>query len=719
MNFNTVGQSVGNHTIKAISEDDDGAQTQDTVVVSLVVPPETITVTDPNGGESWEMGSSHPITWTDNIADNVKIELYKGTSMVNTIASTTASDGSYTWSIPTTLTAGADYKVRITSTTSTLTDYSNANFTLTEEPPTPYITVTDPNGGESWEMGSSHPITWTDNISDNVKIELYKGTSMVNTIASTTASDGSYTWSIPTTLTAGADYKVRITSTTSTLTDYSNANFTLTEEPPTPYITVTDPNGGESWEMGSSHPITWTDNISDNVKIELYKGTSMVNTIASTTASDGSYTWSIPTTLTAGADYKVRITSTTSTLTDYSNANFTLTEEPPTPYITVTSPNGGENWEMGNTYTISWEDNVGDITLWYDDGLKSKHLIDTIKGSKDGTYEWTIPTDLTESTLYKMKVESVDDTSIYDWSDDYFTITAATPTPFITVTDPNGGESWEMGSSHPITWTDNIADNVKIELYKGTSMVNTIASTTASDGSYTWSIPTTLTAGSDYKVRITSTTSTLTDYSNANFTLTEEPPTPYITVTSPNGGETWLTGISESITWNDNISENVKIELYKGGSYYSTVTSSTPSDGTYSWTIPALSGTDYEIRITSINNSSIWDDSNSNFTIRELPEITVTSPNGGETWQNGVSTTITWTDNLWGDENVKITLYKGTVLSGTIVSSTPSDGSFSFVPLTLPTGNDFKVCITTVDEIAGFKEWDYSNAYFSIIPLKH
>jgi hypothetical protein len=92
---------------------------------------------------------------------------------------------------------------------------------------------------------------------------------------------------------------------------------------------------------------------------------------------------------------------------------------------------------------------------------------------------------------------------------------------------------------------------------------------------------------------------------------------PTITVTSPNGGESWAAGSQQFIAWNDNIAENVKIELYKGGSFNSTITSSTSSDGSYTWNIPAgtTTASDYTIKITSINDGNITDESDAAFTI--------------------------------------------------------------------------------------------------------
>jgi hypothetical protein len=90
-----------------------------------------------------------------------------------------------------------------------------------------------------------------------------------------------------------------------------------------------------------------------------------------------------------------------------------------------------------------------------------------------------------------------------------------------------------------------------------------------------------------------------------------------ITITSPNGGEVVNVNDTYNITWNDNIGENVKIELYKGGSFYSTVSASTASDGSESWTVApgVLAGTDYTFKITSLSDSNLFDFSNSSFSV--------------------------------------------------------------------------------------------------------
>ncbi len=95
------------------------------------------------------------------------------------------------------------------------------------------------------------------------------------------------------------------------------------------------------------------------------------------------------------------------------------------------------------------------------------------------------------------------------------------PTPSITVLSPNGGESWKQGSTHTISWskTNGTGSYVKIELWKGTMLKNTINSYTANDGSYSWTIPTSQALGTDYKIKVKSVSTAHADMSNNYFKI--------------------------------------------------------------------------------------------------------------------------------------------------------------------------------------------------------
>ena len=98
----------------------------------------SVTVTSPNGGESWAGGSAHSVTWTSSGVTNVKLEYtLDGTTWSTIVASTAASAGSYAWTVPNSATTAA--KVRVTDTGSAATDASDAAFTITTATPAQVI----------------------------------------------------------------------------------------------------------------------------------------------------------------------------------------------------------------------------------------------------------------------------------------------------------------------------------------------------------------------------------------------------------------------------------------------------------------------------------------------------------------------------------------------------------------------------------------------------
>ena len=106
------------------------------------------------------------------------------------------------------------------------------------------------------------------------------------------------------------------------------------------------------------------------------------------------------------------------------------------------------------------------------------------------------------------------------WVATVFSITSSSETS-IRIVSPNGGENWKHGTTHTISWTKtgNPGANVRIQLYRGSSLVKTISSSTPNDGSFSWSIPSAQAIGNDYKIKITSTNGAYNDWSDSNFRI--------------------------------------------------------------------------------------------------------------------------------------------------------------------------------------------------------
>jgi parallel beta-helix repeat protein len=142
----------------------------------------------------------------------------------------------------------------------------------------------------------------------------------------------------------------------------------------------------------------------------------------------------------------------------------------------------------------------------------------------------------------------------------------------ITVTSPNGGENWQAGTVQTIQWTHtgNPDPNVKIELLKGGVAKIIQSSISIGSGSYSWNIPNNQESGTDYKVRITSTTNpAYTDMSNENFAIVAkaEPMVPTISTVPATGkkyGSICATSTICNSDWNDYLLVGYLDRLYNG-----------------------------------------------------------------------------------------------------------------------------------------------------------
>jgi hypothetical protein len=506
----------------------------------------SIMIASPNGGETWVKGTMHPILWSDNLCDNVRIELWKNGIFNSVIAASVPSNGTFNWTIPNvnTLVPGNDYKVKVMSvlnaggTTSLVYDFSDNNFTISPGQNNGPITLLLPNGGENWMIGCPNNIQWIMTTpAGQVKIELFKNDVFYMTICSQVpVGQSMYTWIPPYSIIPGSTFKVRVSVLNTAGFDFSDGNFSIIKG----NITAGSPNGGETWVKGTMHPILWTDNLCDNVRIELWKSGVFNSLIAASVPSNGTFNWTVPNiaTLVPGSDYKVKIMNvpvagnTTNMVFDFSDNNFTIAAGQNNAPIAVLIPNGGENWIIGCPYLIQWitaavPASPVRIELYKND-LFNMTICQQVPAGQN-TFIWVPPITLIPGTDFKIKVTLLTGTALFDFSNGPFSINFGN----ITVNSPNGGEVWVKGTMHPITWTDNICDNVRVELWKGEAFHSVIASSVPSNGNFNWFIPATSTImpGNDYKVKILSlaiagnTSNIVYDFSNNNFSIVGNSPT--------------------------------------------------------------------------------------------------------------------------------------------------------------------------------------------------
>ncbi|MBT4483374.1 MAG: T9SS type A sorting domain-containing protein, partial [Candidatus Latescibacteria bacterium] len=594
--------------------------------VFSVIDPTFLTLLIPNGEEELVAGSSFDIQWDSFRISNVRIEYTPddGTRWVNVVSSTDAATGTYAWTVPDV--ESANCLVRLTDTADgNRKVLSEASFSIIQ---LPFIQLLAPGSEEKWSTGSSHEISWKSAYIDNVKLEYSTdGGSSWNPIEDNIdASSGSYTWTVPESISNSCLVKI---------SDMENAENTTTSDvfsiAAQSYVIIISPNGGEDWIAGSENNITWEYGDVSLVNIEFsHDSGSSWNSIAENyDASKGSFSWAVPDNFTS--EYLVRIINADDAeITDASDNTFTIS---PAPYLDLTYPNGGETLTAGTTQSITWESSgVATVKLEYsiNGGTDWATIIQSTNAGL-GSYNWTMPT--IESSAYLVRITDNNKSIRFDVSESTFAISIK---PFVEITSPVGDENWTPGSTQNITWSSSGVNNVNIEysITNGLTWVNIISGISASSYSYFWAVPDEL--SSECLVRIFDASDyNIADLSDNPFTITSED---FITVTSPRSGDRWSTGFEYEITWQFKGITDVKIDYSddNGGSWNTIVSSVSASTGSYRWTVPVVLSNMCLVKISDTDDSSVSDISG----LFEIytPEFSITHVPITEAQENAVLT---------------------------------------------------------------------------------
>jgi len=290
-------------------------------------------------------------------------------------------------------------------------------------------------------------------------------------------------------------------------------------------------------------------------------------------------------------------------------------------YINVLDPNGGEELEVGKNFEIRWETENLDSNVFImfslDDFVSDIHPI-AVNEPDDGSFLWQDIPDMPSETV-KVRVSAMKNSSINDVSDEYFTIYDSTE-PFIRVVKPNGGELWKSGTSQEIKWVSkNVPGNLYIEYSKDNfvSDFHVIAIDIPNTGTYLWEdIPYDI--SETVRVRISSMLDPdIYDISDDDFII-DNPP---IEVISPDGGEEWKAGSPHDILWETlDFTGTLRIEYSKDYfiSDINTIAEDLEDTGSFTWDpVPNDPSSTVRIRISSMDDPSVRDLSDANFSIEE------------------------------------------------------------------------------------------------------
>lgn len=221
--------------------------------------------------------------------------------------------------------------------------------------------------------------------------------------------------------------------------------------------------------------------------------------------------------------------------------------------INVVSPNGGEKWEIGQTYAIKWySSNVDPVSIHLYKGgefVKNLNLHDT---TNRGVLEWTLYLALVPGDDYKIKILSANNSAITDESDAVFSIVSSTlskPAP-----PTNLAANSAVCGKVNLSWTSNESNaSFIIErgyLSSGGAVIWKQIGSTMANNATSYFDQTNINGESYYRIKAFKI-AVFSDYSNIaeikNYVSCSTGK--FIKITSPNGGEAWIKGKTYAITW--------------------------------------------------------------------------------------------------------------------------------------------------------------------------
>jgi len=443
----------------------------------------------------------------------------------------------------------------------------------------------------------------------------------------------------------------------------------FTTAPTGPSITVTSPDGGERWKAGSTQTVSWTytGDPGSQVKIELLKGGALDSVITAGTSTgsggSGSYTWTVPETQAPGDDYAVRITSTSASFYyDISNDNFTIRgiNEKVVLFIHDGSEN---NNKISNTSDYGYstvktilenetgltveEQNLSPITL---SSLSDYHIV--VFGSMLANREIT-QSEADALVTYVNQGGNLFLVGEFNYSTKWYNSFNKVGTSFNVlsdfnmITDPTDyyqNQNWPVVSE---VQPHDVTGGVRQFVLPSASSLTVADPASAIAGTDQDANP----AGASVLAVLETGTGRIVAAGDSNFLdnrfmslydnrilagnifswLLEAQTGSSITVTAPNGGESWTAGTAQTVNWTyaGDPGSQVKIELLRSGALDSVITTGTSTgsggSGSYTWTVPANQdpGNDYAVRVTSTSASSCSDTSDNYFTVVTASEITV------------------------------------------------------------------------------------------------
>jgi len=589
----------------------------------MSAPPQpALSLDAPLGVFNWSGGSPQDIKWTITCGTapytvNLSYSTDGGASWPGIIASNlaqaAAGQNTYSWTVAMVNTTSARIRVSVVdSKNMTAINSSSVNSEIDSTPPT-IASTTPANGAQNVSNATTVRVRFSENMNKTSAEGAVSITGPGTPVLSTPAWSGNDLTFQSSGIGMSQMYTVTVSTAAKDDTDPGNGMasqfvFTFnTSSAPVPTIALTAPAGGEVWLGGTHQNILWiaasgTPPLNISLDYSTAGAAGPWTGIAANLSNSGSYDWTVPNTPSINCYIRATVTDTGAppkSSTDVSDANFTIKEAAIPLKLNVTSPNGGEVWDVGSAQNIAWNCTGGNgavtITIQLSTaGASGPWTNIAANEPNDGTYQWTVPGTIASNCFIKAIAKDSYDPpqSVSDVSNANFTI-KGTPQPInVTLTSPNGGEVWDVLTRYDVRWTatggmGTLSIALEYSTVGASGPWTGIIANEQNDGAYPWNVPNV--TGTGCYVRVIATDQDTpaknnTDMSNAAFTIrVPAPPAdtqpPTVQITAPSAGSTLNGTVTISASASDNVGVT-RIELFIDGV---TVGNFTFSTVTFAW----------------------------------------------------------------------------------------------------------------------------------------
>jgi len=255
----------------------------------ITINPTNLTLDQPSG--SFEMFS---------IVSNISWEVSTDASWITLSTSNGTDNGSVT---VTANSANNNSESRTGTVNVTGNEIDPQYITVTQSGNNPELTVTPTSLTLDQTSGSSETFSITSNISWEINIDA----NWLDVSPISGSENGIVT---VTTNSANTETNHRTATVIVSGTDVSPQNVTVIQEgESSSEINITSPQYSTNWQIGTNNEISWIDNVSENVKIDLYVGDVFEDIIELSASNNGSYDWQISSELEVRNDYQIKISS--------------------------------------------------------------------------------------------------------------------------------------------------------------------------------------------------------------------------------------------------------------------------------------------------------------------------------------------------------------------------------------------------------------------------